>query len=72
LDSADWGTLQGLPRSRVHAACLEIKGQPFYGWLGEQEQGCSPFLTGFSSGFSRERREGKQFQLKRMAVEFES
>jgi hypothetical protein len=21
------------PRSRVHAACFEIKGQPFYGWF---------------------------------------
>ena len=35
LGSADWisGTSKGLSKSRVHAACFETKGQPFYGWF---------------------------------------
>jgi hypothetical protein len=37
LGSADWilGTWKGLPKSRVNAACLEIQGQPFYGWFAD-------------------------------------
>jgi hypothetical protein len=31
----DWilGAWKGSPMSRVHAAYLETKGQPFYGWF---------------------------------------
>jgi hypothetical protein len=62
---------QGYPETRVHAACLEMKGQPFYGWFvdGKQAQDPSPFLTGFSSGFGR----GRQMipDEKRLVVEFE-
>jgi len=27
------GEAKVCPRSRVHAACFKIKGQPFYGWF---------------------------------------
>jgi hypothetical protein len=40
LGSAVWilGALEHLPRSRVHAACLETKGQPFYGWFASESK----------------------------------
>jgi hypothetical protein len=28
----DSGNVQRFAKSRVHAACFETKGQPFYGW----------------------------------------
>jgi len=67
LGSADWilGTWEGLPKSRVHAAWFEIKGQPFYGWFGDRKPS-SPFLTGFSSGFSHEAND----PMNRIGVEF--